>query len=486
MGFSKIIRAMLESDADLARKIASDQGWVTNTFLPRLSNAANHSKLWLAVSVASAALGGRKGRRAAQRGMMSLGIASAIANVLLKPLFPRPRPPVNPAALPSIVRRPISSSFPSGHSASAAAYATATAMEAPAIAAPVAALAAGVAYSRVSTGVHYPSDVVFGSAIGAAVAVGTTKIWPRIDPTPAAAPRAPARFIAEPSPTGDGLVVVVNASSGGSSHESDLEVITEAFPDAVIVEVEDPTHLKDKFASAAAHALSLGVLGGDGTIGAAASAARKAGIPLAVFPGGTLNHFARDLGVDSMEDAVSAVQRGQLVKVDIAEIDGHAFLNTASFGSYSEFVETRERHEDRFGKWPAVAVALARVLFSRQPFEAELNGARRKIWMIFIGNCAYDPPGFAPAKRSRLDDRKLDVRIVDGTDPHAHLRLIAAVLTGRLGRSKVYTRELVEELTIKTPASSTLLAADGETFDGSGAFRVTKCDTPLLTYAPHR
>ncbi len=482
----RLLLQLADADTDLARFVVAKQHPIVALTFPQLSNAANHSKIWFVTAAASAAFGGRRGRRAALRGLLSIGISSAVANGMLKPLFPRTRPPVDPTLL-SIVRRPLSSSFPSGHSASASAYAVATAMEAPAMAAPVAALAAGVAYSRITTGVHYPSDVIAGAAIGAAVASATTKIWPRVDPNPARVTPTPSRFVIEPSPTGGGLVVVVNSASGSAAHSTELEKIESALPDATIHHIEDPSELQSAFddAARAEGTIALGALGGDGTIGAAAAAAHDAGVPLVVFPGGTLNHFARDLGVSTIDEAIEAVQNGQLVEVDVATIDDRMFLNTASFGSYSEFVEAREKHEDKLGKWPAVVLALVNVLRHGEPIEAELNGSRRKIWMIFIGNCAYDPPGFAPAHRDHLDDRLFDVRIIDGTDPHARLRLIGAILTGRLGRSRVYTRELVDELRISTSNSITSLAADGETFQGNGTFVVTKLAHRLRTFAPH-
>lgn len=486
MNITTLLGPLARADTQLARRIVAHQHPAVAAILPRLSNAANHSKLWLGFAAVSAISGGRRGRRAAQRGMVSIGLSSAIANGILKPLFPRVRPPVNPAAAASVVRRPASSSFPSGHSASAAAFATATAMEAPAIAAPISALAAAVAYSRITTGVHYPSDVIAGTAIGAAVAAATTKIWPRTDPTPAAARFAQVRFVTEPSPSGAGLVIVINAAAGSSADESDLQNLEDAFPDATVVRVADPSILDAEFRRVATDAVALGVLGGDGTISAAATAAIEAEIPLVVFPGGTLNHFARDLGVDSIDDAISAVRHGHLVEVDAATIDGRLFLNTASFGSYPAFVEAREKHENSIGKWPAMVIALIDVLLNSEPVEADLNGSRRRIWMIFIGNCAYDPPGFAPASRPRLDDEKFDVRIVDGNEPNARLRLIAAVLTGQLARSSIYTRELVDELHITTATDSATLAADGETFAGNGTFTVTKMSTRLRTYAPHR
>ncbi len=140
------------------------------------------------------------------------------------------------------------------------------------------------------------------------------------------------------------------------------------------------------------------------------------------------------------------MQRGQFVAVDVGTIDGRPFLNTASFGSYPKLVEAREQLEDSIGKWAALGVALARVLRDDEPFEVTIDGRPHNIWMIFIGNCAYEPPGFAPATRSATRRRLFDVRIVDGSHPYARLRLIAAALTGNLARSRVYTRRLLRSI----------------------------------------
>ncbi|MEO6654121.1 MAG: hypothetical protein ABIP17_15860, partial [Ilumatobacteraceae bacterium] len=174
-----------------------------------------------------------------------------------------------------------------------------------------------------------------------------------------------------------------------------------------------------------------------------------------------------------------------VLDVDIGVIDDHIFLNTASFGTYSEFVEARERYEDKIGKWPAIMVALWRTVLWCKPMEVTIDGRIRRVWTIFVGNCAYDPPGFAPATRQRLDDGQFDVRIIDGTHPAARLRLVVAMLTGRVGRSPVYTRALVDRMEVVATSSTADLAADGEIFEGAGSFTVEKHPRPLKVFAPH-
>jgi membrane-associated phospholipid phosphatase len=140
--------------------------------LRRLSRAADHSKLWVGCSAALAAVGGRRGRRAAENGLASIALTSAVVNLGLKPLGHRRRPDRAIADVPLArqVAMPRSTSWPSGHSASAAAFATGVGAAWPPAGIPLSALASLVAYSRVHTGVHYPSDVIAGTVSGAALA----------------------------------------------------------------------------------------------------------------------------------------------------------------------------------------------------------------------------------------------------------------------------------------------------------------------------
>jgi len=144
--------------------------------MARLSRAADHSRLWLASAAVLSAAGGGRGRRSAAMGLASIASASGVVNLGLKPLGRRRRPDRAARQVPVArhVRMPSSTSFPSGHSASAFAFATGVGHAHPPAAVPLRALAALVAYSRVHTGVHYPADVVAGALLGSAIAQLTT------------------------------------------------------------------------------------------------------------------------------------------------------------------------------------------------------------------------------------------------------------------------------------------------------------------------
>jgi len=470
-------------DQHLFRKAAKREDPVLDRVLPSLTSSADHGLLWFAVTGALVLTGGRR-RRAAVRGIASLGVASALANIPGKLASRRTRPQLHSVPLPrQLLRQPASSSFPSGHSASAAAFALGVALESPWLALPVGLLAAGVAYGRVHTGVHYPGDVVAGVALGAASAVVVRRAWPVRPDRPAVgrvATEAPAL------PEGEGLILVVNMAGGSSDLADAVErCLAEQLPQARMVRSED---IAADLVAAAAEATVLGVMGGDGSISCAAGIALEAGLPLAVVPGGTLNHFAGELGITGVEDVAQAVRAGTAVRVSVgsAKADGEGlyFLNTFALGVYPALVKEREKHERRLGKWPAMALATTRVLRGAKPVVLDVDGQPRRLWTLFAGNGHYHPAGFAPSWRERMDDASIDVRLVDADAPYARVRLVLALLTGRLGRSVVHEQRVVGRLPIRSRQGGLRLALDGEVCDGPGHLLLRAAATPLVVYRP--
>jgi diacylglycerol kinase family enzyme len=262
------------------------------------------------------------------------------------------------------------------------------------------------------------------------------------------------------------------------------KVLSEKLPRAEVVRADD---VEQALRSAADRATALGVMGGDGTVNCAAGIALEAGLPLAVVPGGTLNHFAGELGVASVDDVVTAVQNGSAVRVSVGSAapdgEGLYFLNTFAVGVYPEVVQERERLEVRLGKWPAMAVAATRVLRRAECLEMEVDGQPRRLWMLFAGNGRYHPHGFAPTWRERMDDAVIDVRVVDADARLARTRLVAALLTGRLGRSLVYEDRVVGRLPV-TSKRPLRIARDGESHDGPDKLLLRAATKPLVVYRP--
>lgn len=163
-------------DTAVYRAVASSPTPAIDRYVQRISDAANHSKLWFGVAGALALFGGSRGRRAAVDGVVAIGIASLVTNQMVKPIAVRGRPErADDLVADRLVRMPTSRSFPSGHTASAFAFAAAVSNSMPPLSFPLTLMATAVGYSRVHTGVHFPADVLFGSVIGATT--GETASW---------------------------------------------------------------------------------------------------------------------------------------------------------------------------------------------------------------------------------------------------------------------------------------------------------------------
>ncbi|MFI5684267.1 bifunctional phosphatase PAP2/diacylglycerol kinase family protein [Streptomyces sp. NPDC051636] len=464
-------------------EVAAERHWPgAERVLPRLSRSANHGVLWFATAAAMAVARTPRARRAAARGLASLSLASLTINTLGKRSVRRPRPVLDPVPLVrQLKRQPITTSFPSGHSASAAAFAAGVALESPAWGAAIAPVAFSVAMSRVYTGVHFPSDVLAGAALGVGAAYAVRGLVPtRAQVSPPARPRTEAPALGD----GEGLVVVANTASGTADR---VGALRDALSKAEVVECP-PDEVGAELDKAAARARVLGVCGGDGTVNAAAAAALRHGLPLAVLPGGTLNHFAYDLGVEDVRDLAGAVRQGEAVRVDVGRFvcDGREgiFLNTLSLGVYPELVRERERWAGRIGGWPAGVLGALRVLRAdRHPLAVEVGGETRPLWLLFVGNGVYHRMGLGPGRRADLADGLLDVRAVHGSRRPA-LRLLAAAAAGPLTRSPAHAAVQVGRLRLAGVEPGTPLAYDGEVTEVAGEVTLEKLAEALTVYRP--
>jgi diacylglycerol kinase family enzyme len=358
-------------------------------------------------------------------------------------------------------RHPTSNSLPSGHSASAAAFAVGVGLENAPLGFFLALLAGLVGLSRIATGAHYPGDVFIGFGIGAGIAVLGGRLVPPI--ATSTIPRAdPLQVEMRGRPDGQGVVVVINPASGRGASDI-VDEIRGQLPKAEVVELEPGDDLEKTLRDAATRAEVLAICGGDGSVSTAAGVAVESGLPLAVFPGGTFNHFAKDIDCDSAAKTIAAIKAGTAFRVDLVCFnDDNIVINTASIGAYPTFVQTRERFEHKISKPLATLYAMVHTLRHGEPVRIQYDNKTIQTSLFFIGNSTYLPSGFAPSRRTRIDDGLLDVRMLETGKRLSKLRILMSLVLGRLERSALYHERQVPEFSFTSLDGPTMIAHDGE------------------------
>jgi diacylglycerol kinase family enzyme len=217
--------------------------------------------------------------------------------------------------------------------------------------------------------------------------------------------------------------------------------------------------------------------GGDGTINAVGSVMVGSGVPFGVLPLGTLNHFAKDLGVPlELDAAVRNLAEGVPRRVDVGEVNGRIFLNNSSLGLYPDIVRDRERQQRRLGrgKWPAAMwatlAALRRYPFLSMRLTVKGQTLARRTPFVFIGNNRYKMEGLSIGERDCLDDGLLSLYVAQHPTRLGLLRFAFDALRGKLGSERDFDVLEAAAFEIETHRQRLHVATDGE---------VTMMDAPL-------
>ena len=193
----------------------------------------------------------------------------------------------------------------------------------------------------------------------------------------------------------------------------------------------------------------VGIAGGDGTFVARPKPSlAPRDVPLLVVPAGTRNHFAGDVGVDSLDTAGSAAAAGVVRSVDLGCVNDALFVNNSNVGTYPHMVADREARERRLPKRLASVAAAWQQLRKGHRIVVDIDGVSRRVWAVFIGNNCYGETVRDLTGRDRLDEGVLDVRIARADRRLSRLRIVGAVLFGRLAHSPLIERRAVPSVVI--------------------------------------
>jgi YegS/Rv2252/BmrU family lipid kinase len=267
--------------------------------------------------------------------------------------------------------------------------------------------------------------------------------------------------------------VIINARSGPGHEAEAPRRIADAFrstgADARILVAGNGAELLTLAQSAARGDAECVVAGGgDGTINAVAATIIDSEKTLGVLPSGTMNHFAKDLGIPlELEGAVRTIVAGHAASVDVGEVNGRVFLNNSSLGLYPRVIREREKQQRLgWGKWPAYLWAALAVL-RRYPFlDVRLNvdGKERatRTPFVFVGNNEYEMEWLNIGGRAHLDRGALSVYTTKGTGRLGLIRLALGALVGGLRQERDFVAFTTRDLWIGTPHARVRVALDGE------------------------
>jgi YegS/Rv2252/BmrU family lipid kinase len=237
------------------------------------------------------------------------------------------------------------------------------------------------------------------------------------------------------------------------------------------VEVVDGADLHQAAEKAVAEGVGLIVAGGgDGTISCVAGAVAGTRTKLGVLPLGTLNHFARDLGIPvDLDEAAKLIASGRTRRVDVAEVNGRVFINNSAIGVYPLMVSDRDEQQEKLGrrKRLAMAIAAARTLlrFSSRRLELTANDRKAQIDtpLLFVGNNDYrlELPG--SGTRESLDSGELCVMVLRRKSRLGFLFAVARSLAGRERPADIAKLDDVRQLRVDSKHSRLTISLDGET-----------------------
>ena len=295
---------------------------------------------------------------------------------------------------------------------------------------------------------------------------------------------------------GGRITVIVNGRTNQGQKPESIDGLKERFAKSsapvTIEQVPEPRDLASRASQAAARGDIVVAAGGDGTVSAVAAVAVETGATLGVLPMGTLNHFAKDVGVpQDLDAAVAAIVAGTRRPVDVAEVNGRIFINNSSVGIYPRLVWEREM-EQRRGRRKSTAFAIAMVRTWRRYrtliARLEVNEADTIVRtpFVFVGNNEYKVEGFELGGRTALDTGRLSVFLAPECGQYEFLTLPLRALAKRLRTGAPFAGFGAEAVSVSMPYPRVSVSRDGEvdTMESPLVYRIRPRALQVIVPAP--
>jgi diacylglycerol kinase family enzyme len=269
-----------------------------------------------------------------------------------------------------------------------------------------------------------------------------------------------------------GISVIINERSGAAARpDAGAEIQTlfaRAGVQARLERVREPGDIAARARQAASRGDVLVAAGGDGTVGSVAGVAVESNATFGVLPMGTLNHFAKDVGLPlDLKGAVSVIVAGHVRQLDVGDANGRIFVNNSSVGLYPRMVLERKAEERRgHGKLTAFAIAMLRTWRKYRMVVARLVVAGKEVVVrtpfIFVGNNQYKAEGFQLGGRSRLDEGRLSIFMAPDAGRFEILTLPVRALTNRLSSAAPFLAFQADMVAVDVLRHRVSVAFDGE------------------------
>lgn len=259
------------------------------------------------------------------------------------------------------------------------------------------------------------------------------------------------------------IVIVYNPRSGSARSKGELQTLCRQNGLKVRDFIAVRAGWHKKLAPFIKKGATIAVVGGDGTISSTVQLIQHTKAVLAPLPGGTLNHFTKDLGVvQELPRALAHLKNATIHTVDVATVNGQTFINNSSLGLYPSALQGREQLEKYLGKWIAVILASLKALLTFRTYHVTIGRETFKTPFVFVGNNIYQLNGVEGVSRTHLTQGVLSVFIAKTTSRYGFLLILGAALFKKARLLDSFEVRHSQAMTVATKRHYVTISRDGE------------------------